>query len=216
LRIYIICDTLYEIHKIRVINMSVLRYNKYKRTTYMSYSRKEKFKELIWFLVKNFDYELYETKLWKLAFFAETDFYEKYKDKITGVAYIKNNHGPTPDYKIAEKAISELIKEKKIVKGKDNTYKVVGDLEIKTLDNKALDSVRVSGEKYYKLSAGQISALAHRDPIYLAAENKNDILDFEFVFYRQEDAGEESESKEFEKLELSPKAAEGLLKVLSL
>jgi len=175
----------------------------------MSYSKKDKLKELIWFICKNYNYDLYITKLWKLVFFVDADFYEKYNSTISDVKYIKNNYGPTPSYSTAEKALNELIKEGFISKSKNDSYIAINDLGLKYLDSQKVDAIRSTCEKYYKLSTRDICLLAHKDPIYLSAEKKNDLLDFDFVIYRDDYLEEETE---FEKVTFSKKAQEGLLK----
>ena len=66
----------------------------------------EKFKELLLFIVKNFsDKTLTETKLWKLLYFCDADFFDKYGKTITGVDYFKNDFGATPDMKIIDKTL---------------------------------------------------------------------------------------------------------------
>ena len=104
----------------------------------------ENFKELLIYIVKNFnDNEtLTETKLWKLLYFCDADFFEKNKKTITGVDYYKNIYGATPDKKIIDKVlprIKEYVKIEKIKKpdGKTITlYKPNKDYDYKFLSAK--------------------------------------------------------------------------------
>lgn len=156
--------------------------------------QKEKLKELIWYICKNYNHELFETKLWKLVFFCEADYFEKYKSLITSVPYIKNRYGPTPTHRIADKAIKELVKGGFLIKNKNGTFVAIQDLEIKNLEDKQIDAINTTCDKYYKLNTEQICTLAHRDPVYLSAEKLNDLLNFEFVSYRDNEEPEEDES----------------------
>lgn len=179
----------------------------------MSVAKKEKLKELIWFVSRNYNDKLYETKLWKLLFFVEADYFEKYGEPISGVPYIKNNHGPTPSYSDAKKALEELKSGGYLIKNKENVYIAKDDLPLKYLDDKKLDAIRATCEKYYKLSVNDICVLAHKDPVYLGAE-KNEVVDFGFVRYRDEDRLYTEQNK-FENVKFSEKAQEKLLALVS-
>lgn len=181
--------------------------------------KKEKLKELIWYIVKNYNYELYETKLWKLLFFCDSDYFEKYGKYLTGIEYIKNKQGPTPFFNIAKKVIEELIKDKNITKASDGTFVALNDYNLKYFDCQKIDAIKSTCERYYKLNTGEVCTLAHRDPIYLAAENLNDKLDFSFVAYR--DNGDLEEQDEVidalpKTVVFSKKAQEGLLKYIAI
>jgi hypothetical protein len=60
--------------------------------------KKEKFKEILLYVLTQVRSKpnVGETVLYKLLYFIDFDFYEKYEEQLTGVTYIKNKHGPTP------------------------------------------------------------------------------------------------------------------------
>lgn len=154
---------------------------------------KAKLKELIWYICKNYNYKLFETKLWKLAFFCEADYYQKYNSLITNISYIKNKYGPTPAHKISEKALDELVNDNFLIKTESGTFVVIKDLELKNLEDQQVDAINTTCDKYYRLTTSQICTLAHRDPVYLSAEKLNDKLDFNFVSYRDDEEPEKDE-----------------------
>lgn len=178
--------------------------------------KKEKLKELIWYVTKNYNQELYETKLWKLLFFCDADYYEKYNEKLTGIDYIKNKQGPTPFFDIASSALDELISSQVLAKGENGTFVAIEDYEIQHLGFKELDAIKSTCEKYYKLNTRQVCTLAHRDPIYLSANKFNDKLDFSFVVYRDDGSSQDESVEPSQKIEFSEKAKRGLLQALSV
>jgi DNA-binding XRE family transcriptional regulator/uncharacterized phage-associated protein len=133
------------------------------------------------------------TVLYKLLYFIDFDYYEKYEDQLMGLVYIKNTHGPTPYY------FTDLIEEMKAegvieeVKSKFYKYpqtkylinpKVEPDLSI--LNGREIEHIELELERLSDLSASKLSELSHKDvPWISAAEGKP--LDYEAVFYRTSD-----------------------------
>lgn len=163
----------------------------------------EKFKELLIYIVKNFnDNEtLTETKLWKLLYFCDADFFEKNKKTITGIDYYKNLYGPTPDKKVVDAVLGEIkdyVKIEKLKKpgGKIITlYKPRKDYNYKLICADEIVETNKTCEKYYRLPVSSITALAHKDPPYLGVEMKEKI-DFNFVNYREDKDVEEIDNKD--------------------
>lgn len=177
--------------------------------------KKEKLKELIWYICENYNQRLFETKLWKLIFFCDADYFQKYGEIITAVPYIKNHRGPTPVYGVAGAAISELVDGGYIVRGENAVFVAIKNYDLKYLDSKQIDAINTTCDKYYKLSTNQICTLAHRDPVYLAAEKLNDVLDFSFVTYRDDgsDDGESCAECPSDTVSFSKEAKESLLNI---
>ncbi|MBA7662696.1 hypothetical protein ES703_70727 [subsurface metagenome] len=76
----------------------------------------EKFKEVLLYILNKVGSKanVGETVIYKLLYFIDFDFYEKYEEQLIGATYIKNNYGPTP-VEFA-KIIENMIKDKKIEK----------------------------------------------------------------------------------------------------
>ncbi len=174
---------------------------------------KEKLKEIIWFISRNYNSRLFETKLWKLLFFSEADYYQKYGRPISGVPYIKNTHGPTPSHPASKKVLEGLSRNGYLAKNSDGTFVATKDLEIKHLTSQEMDSIRSTCEKYFQLSTTDICLLAHKDPVYLAAE-KNGLVDFSFVRYR-EDEEVDMKDETFEKIDFGEEVNRKLLSLIS-
>lgn len=164
----------------------------------------EKFKELLYFVIAaNSPDGVLETKLWKLLYFSEADFFEQKKQRITKVAYYKNHFGPTPDIKVIKEALSELksyVKAEKI-KLKDGRtitlFKTIKDMQYKYTSIPERETTQRTCEKYFHLGVNDICVLAHKDPPYLGA-NKHEEIDFKFVIYRAEESEEATLEEEIE------------------
>ena len=164
-------------------------------------SKKEEFKELIWYIAANHPRMLKETKLWKLCFFSEADYFEKFGERLTSVSYIKNTFGPTPVNKIAQNAIEELISEN-LLSITDGNFIGAGEMELKFLDAKKIQSIDNTCLRYSELNVNQIVHLAHQDPVYLMADYHS-LVDFQNARYRsnEEDVVEEAETISLNKLQ---------------
>ena len=129
-----------------------------------------------------------ETVLYKLLYFIDFDFYEKYEEQIIGCTYIKNHHGPTPVE--FTKVMDQMIKDREVEKVKSEYFKYpqtkylalrAPNLEILKANELALiDDVlcRLSDK-----NANQISYYSHNDVPWITAENGKTI-NYESVFYR--------------------------------
>ena len=61
-----------------------------------------------------------ETAIYKLLYFIDFDFYEKYEEQIIGAHYIKNHYGPTPvEFK---KIVDEMEEKKEIERVKSRHF----------------------------------------------------------------------------------------------
>ncbi|MEA1959290.1 MAG: helix-turn-helix domain-containing protein, partial [Chloroflexota bacterium] len=61
-----------------------------------------------------------ETVIYKLLYFIDFDFYEKYEEQLIGATYIKNRYGPTPvEFK---KIVEKMISDEQIVTVKDSYF----------------------------------------------------------------------------------------------
>ena len=58
----------------------------------------DKFKEVLLYILKKVGSKpnIGESVLYKLLYFIDFNFYEKYEEQLVGATYIKNNYGPTP------------------------------------------------------------------------------------------------------------------------
>lgn len=143
-----------------------------------------------------------QTVLYKILYFIDFDYYEKFEEQLIGARYIKNTHGPTP---VAfAKIVAGLEDEGKLEMVKSKFYKYD---QTKYLVNPAepLDLSKLSGQEIAHIdweinrlsdfTAKQISALSHKDTPWLVAKER-ELISYEHVFYRPE----ETSVREYEPL----------------
>jgi transcriptional regulator with XRE-family HTH domain len=166
--------------------------------------RVDKFKQVLLYILSKVGGKpnIGQTVLYKLLYFIDFDYYEKFEEQLIGAKYMKNTHGPTP---IAfAKIVGELEQEGKIeaIKSKfykyDQTKYLVNPREVVDLSHlSGTEIAHIDWElgRLSDLTATQISALSHKDTPWLVAKEK-ELMDYEYVFYRPE----ETSVREYEPL----------------
>ncbi|PIR87482.1 MAG: XRE family transcriptional regulator [Candidatus Harrisonbacteria bacterium CG10_big_fil_rev_8_21_14_0_10_49_15] len=143
-----------------------------------------------------------QTVIYKLLYFIDFDYYEKYEEQLMGARYIKNHHGPTP-VMFAE-FIERLEKQGKVERIKSKFYKYEQTKYLinpeRTLDLSALSAQELAHidwelNRLSDLTATQISALSHLDTPWKVAKDRG-VLEYEHVFYRPD----ETSVREYEPL----------------
>jgi uncharacterized phage-associated protein len=177
--------------------------------------KSKKFSEMVNYICHKYNQgDLTELKLWKLLFFCEADFYERYDKRLTDIDFIKNTHGPTPEYPLAKKIIERLLEKQCIIKQNESQkyprFECSKEPALEALTAQELESIQETCKKYFRLSASDLRTLSHQDPIYLGAEKEKDILDFSFVKYRITEESEESHDEKRNVIQLSNKASSKL------
>jgi len=150
----------------------------------------EKFKEVLLYILNKIGSKpnIGETVIYKLLYFIDFNFYEKYEEQLIGATYIKNLYGPTPiEFK---KIIDRMIKEKEITKVEDKYFEYpqnkylplrTPDLsKLKAIETEVIDDVL---NKLSDMNVSQISDYSHNDVPWLTT-NEQGIIEYESVFYR--------------------------------
>lgn len=157
--------------------------------------RIEKFKQVLLYILEKVGGKpnIGQTVLYKLLYFIDFDYYEKYDEQLIGARYIKNTHGPTPV--IFPKIIKELELEGKTeaIKSKfykyDQTKYLINpkiNVDLSTLSAQELAHIDWELERLSDMTAKKISELSHMDTPWRIAKEKEQ-LGYEFVFYRPEE-----------------------------
>ncbi len=150
----------------------------------------DKFKEVLLYILNRVGSRpnVGETVIWKLLYFIDFDFYEKYEEHLIGATYIKNTYGPTPVE--AVKILSKMIEvgevvavksqrsgfeQKKYISNREPELSKLGAHEIKLIDEVL--------ERLSHMGARQISEYSHGDIPWVTTEEQTPI-DYESVFYR--------------------------------
>lgn len=164
----------------------------------------EKFKQVLLYVLSKVGGKpnVGQTVLYKLLYFIDFDYYEKYETQLIGARYVKNTRGPTPvlfakviaDLEAAGKL--EAIRSK-FYKYEQTKYLVNPELmvDLSTLSAQELAHIDRELDRLSDLTASQISAFSHKDTPWLAAGEREE-LHYEHVFYRSE----ETSVREYEPL----------------
>ncbi|MBC8384275.1 MAG: DUF4065 domain-containing protein [Candidatus Cloacimonetes bacterium] len=149
----------------------------------------QKFKEVLLYILNKIGSKsnIGETVIYKLLYFIDFNFYEKFEEQLIGATYIKNHYGPTP------KEFPKIIKEmegKDLVKIKDKyfTYPQTKYLplrkpELSILTANEIETIDTVLRHLSDMNASQISEYSHNDVPWITSENGK-IIDYESVFYR--------------------------------
>ncbi|MEX0919073.1 MAG: type II toxin-antitoxin system antitoxin SocA domain-containing protein [Candidatus Paceibacterota bacterium] len=131
------------------------------------------------------------TVVYKLLYFIDFNYYEKYETQLMGLTYFKNTHGPTP--REFKKVVDEMKKsgelvevgsksfaydQKKFLPRLKSDLSVISGQELEVIDN-VLD-------KYADRTAKQLSLMTHRDMPWKATKHGEN-LDYELAFYRPDE-----------------------------
>ena len=153
----------------------------------------KKFKEVLLYVLSKVGAKpnIGETALYKILYFIDFDFYEKFEEQLTGAHYIKNHYGPTP---IEFKKIVENMEEKKEIERVKSSYfqyeqkkylprrepdlKVLSAREIKHIDEVL---ARLSDK-----NANELSDYSHND-VPWKVHKSGEIISYESVFYRDQE-----------------------------
>lgn len=149
----------------------------------------EKFKEVFLYILNKVGAKpnIGETVIYKLLYFIDFDYYERYEEQLIGATYMKNRYGPTPIEfaKVVEKMIDKDVVK---VKNKYFDYPQTKYLPLRTHDPcklkgseiELIDSVL---KKLSDMNAAQISEYVHKDVPWLTTED-GQVIEYESVFYR--------------------------------
>lgn len=149
----------------------------------------EKFKEVLLYILNKVGSKpnIGETVIYKLLYFIDFDYYEKYEEQLIGATYIKNKYGPTP---IEFKKIIGKMKDKEVEKVKSTyfDYPQTKYLPLREADLSKLkaNEVKVIDDVLNKISdknATEISDYSHNDVPWLTTGDGK-IIEYESVFYR--------------------------------
>lgn len=150
----------------------------------------EKFKEVLLYILNKVGSKpnIGETVIYKLLYFIDFDYYEKYEEQLVGATYIKNNYGPTPIE--FQKIVKEMIKKEEVTIVKDRyfEYPQTKYLPLKKPDLSKLKANEIALiddilNRLSDMNATQISEYSHNDVPWLTTKD-GEIIEYESVFYR--------------------------------
>jgi transcriptional regulator with XRE-family HTH domain len=149
----------------------------------------DKFKEVLLYVLKQVGSKpnIGESVIYKLLYFIDFDYYEKYEEQMIGASYIKNHYGPTPVEfaKIVQQMEGkDLVKvEKKFFDFRQKKYLPLREPDLSKLNARELATIDDILKKLSDKTAKDISEYSHKDVPWLTTENGK-VIDYESVFYR--------------------------------
>ena len=153
----------------------------------------KKFKEVLLYVLEKVGSKpnVGMTVLYKLLYFIDFDYYEKFEEQLIGATYIKNHFGPTPVEfkKIVENL--ELKGELETVKSKyflheQTKYLPRRQSDISVLNAQEIKHIDEVISRLSDKSANELSDYSHKDVPWITAEDGRP-LSYESVFYRTKD-----------------------------
>ena len=130
-----------------------------------------------------------ETVLYKLIYFSDFNYYEKYEEHLTGSQYRKLPYGPVPQK--MDSIIGQMIENGQLQRIKTEYH---GYPQTRYIPMEKADLTKMSAaeketidrviERFSDWSARMISDYSHNDKPWRATE-ENELIDYELVFYRR-------------------------------
>ncbi len=153
----------------------------------------EKFKQVLLYVVSKVGNRpnIGQTAIYKLLYFIDFDYYEKYQIYLVGAKYIKNTFGPTPISfaKIAkdlEKRGELVVVNSKHFSYDQKKYLVTSEPNVSELSAEQLKHIDDELVRLASKTAKELSDLSHEDTPWKVAKDKQE-LNYRHVFYRPDE-----------------------------
>lgn len=151
----------------------------------------EKFREVLLYILGKVGARpnVGETVLYKLLYFIDFDFYEKFEKQLIGARYIKNTYGPTP---VAfGKVVADMEKKKELVRVKSQyftfeqkKYLPLRSAKLSILSAEEKEHIDGVLDRLAGKSANELSAWSHED-IPWKVQKMGEQLEYEYALYRE-------------------------------
>lgn len=150
----------------------------------------EKFKQVLLYILTKVGSKpnIGETAIYKLLYFIDFDYYEKYEEQLIGAKYIRNNYGPTPVH--FKKVVEEMIENNQL---EEVCSKFFEYPQRKYLPKVSPDLSKLNGQEIAHIddvlnrlsdkTAKELSNYSHTDNPWMV-KKQGEVLDYESVFYR--------------------------------
>jgi plasmid maintenance system antidote protein VapI/uncharacterized phage-associated protein len=149
-----------------------------------------KFKEVLLYILARVGAKpnMGETVLYKLLYFIDFDYYEKYEEQLIGATYQRNRFGPTPmEFGALVEAMEkggELVRvARPYFDFEQKKYLPLRDPDLSKLNARELDLINEVLHRLSDMSARQISEHSHKDVPWLTTSD-GEVIPYEAVFYR--------------------------------
>lgn len=150
----------------------------------------QKFKEVLLYVLSRVGAfpNVGKTVLFKLLYFIDFDYYEKFEEQLMGATYRKEAYGPLPVE--FSTIVTQMIQKGELqeIKGTYFDHEQIKYLPLRKpnlsgLSANETETIDEVLKKYGGKSATEISDIAHRD-VPWKVHNMHEVIDYESVFYR--------------------------------
>lgn len=150
-----------------------------------------KFREILLYILQKVGAKpnVGETVLYKLLYFIDFDYYEKFEEQLMGLKYIKNHHGPSPVG--FTQMVERMEKEQDLIRVKSKYFQYdqkkyipLRSPDLSKIDARELQHIDTVLARLSDMNAGQIREYSHED-IPWKMHVMGEPLDYEYVFYRE-------------------------------
>jgi len=131
-----------------------------------------------------------EAVIYKLLYFIDFDFYEKFEEQLIGATYIKNHHGPTPVK--FKKIVDGMIRDGEVEKVESKyfnypqkKYLPVIRPDLSVLTGREIEHIDDVLARLSDKNAKEMENYSHEDIPWMTAEDGK-VISYESVFYRDE------------------------------
>jgi transcriptional regulator with XRE-family HTH domain len=150
----------------------------------------DKFKEVLLYILSQVGAKpnVGMTVLYKLLYFIDFNYYEKYEEQLIGATYIKNHFGPTPVY--FSKVVEEMKQQGEVEEVKSQYFL---HEQKKYLPKRPANLSKISANELQMIdqvltqlsdkTAKELSDFSHSDNPWMV-KKQGEELDYESVFYR--------------------------------
>ena len=150
----------------------------------------EKFRQVFLYMLGKVGFQpnVGETVLYKLLYFIDFDYYEKFEEQLTGSTYIKNHHGPTP---VEFAKIVQSMEEKGEIKREtveyhgfsQKKYLPLQEADLNLLTGRELQHIDSVIARLGHIGAKDISDYSHQDVPWMTTPD-GEAINYEAAFYR--------------------------------
>lgn len=153
-------------------------------------NKADKFKEVLLYILSQVGAKpnVGLTVLYKLLYFIDFNYYEKYEEQLIGATYIKNHFGPTPIY--FSKIVDDMKQKNEIEEVKSQyflhdqkKYLPKRPANLSKLSANELQMIDQVLSQLSDKSAKELSIYSHSDTPWMV-KKQGEALDYESVFYR--------------------------------
>lgn len=151
---------------------------------------RDKFKQVLLYVLNKVGAKpnVGETALYKLLYFIDFDYFEKYQERLTGARYIRNHFGPTPTS--FKDIVNEMVTNNELdittgdfFKYKQRKYMPRVKPDLSRLNAQEVEHIDEELARLSDKTAAELTDLSHRDIPWRVAKDRQ-VVDYMSVFYR--------------------------------